>query len=142
MRPQLFRMASELQPNEEGMTEILQANDTLIRVLDYYKRIFNPDGEATEQSTDMPTTINQTAPTPISNETKPASPTGAQMLLDLTDLNFGTPTLPVTNGTSGGAGNITTATDLLSELNLLDIPSPSLVSFNSIIIPISYIIIF
>ena len=39
MQPNLFRMASELKPKEEGMGEILQANDSLIRVIDRYKKI-------------------------------------------------------------------------------------------------------
>ena len=39
MQPSLFRMASELKPKEEGMAEILQANDSLIRVMDRYKKI-------------------------------------------------------------------------------------------------------
>lgn len=44
MQPSLFRMASELKPKEEGMAEILQANDSLIRVMDRYKKIM---GEST-----------------------------------------------------------------------------------------------
>lgn len=39
MRPQLFKMAGELRQDEEGMTDILQINDSLIRVLDKYKRV-------------------------------------------------------------------------------------------------------
>ena len=39
MQPNLFRMASELKPKEEGIGEILQANDSLIRVIDRYKRV-------------------------------------------------------------------------------------------------------
>ena len=119
MRPQLFKMASELQPSEEGMTEILQTNDSLIRVLEYYKRVFGIEGA--EPPTDTPTTENQTMPTTTSDEIKPASPTGAQMLLDLTDLNFGTPTLPISNGTTSGVGDgsVAMATGLLNDLNLL-----------------------
>ena len=44
MQPSLFLMASELKPKEEGMAEILQANDSLIRVMDRYKKIM---GEST-----------------------------------------------------------------------------------------------
>ena len=39
MRPNMFRMASNLKPEEEGMDEILQTNDDLLRVMDTYKRV-------------------------------------------------------------------------------------------------------
>ena len=49
MQPNLFRMASELKPKEEGMGEILQANDSLIRVMDRYKKLMGePEGTGTE----------------------------------------------------------------------------------------------
>ena len=47
MRPTLFRMASELKQDEEGMAEILQTNETVIRVMDRYKSIF---GEPTPKT--------------------------------------------------------------------------------------------
>ena len=48
MRPNLFRMASELKQNEEGMSEILRLNDSLIRVMDHYKRVMGDDDAGTE----------------------------------------------------------------------------------------------
>ena len=41
LRPNLFRMASELKQNEEGMTDILQTNDSVLRVMDLYDAKFN-----------------------------------------------------------------------------------------------------
>ncbi len=124
MRPQLFKMASDLQPNEEGMTEILQTNDSLIRVLEHYKRTVKPGGA--EQSTSGTTPTTEATPTigatPPANK-KPGSPTGAELLLDLTDLNFGAPTLPMTNGTAtnigGGDSSVAMTTGLLGDINLL-----------------------
>lgn len=39
MRPNMLRMASSLKQEEEGMEEILQTNDDLLRVLDTYRRV-------------------------------------------------------------------------------------------------------
>ena len=39
MRPNMFRMASNLKPEDEGMDDILQTNDDLLRVMDTYKRV-------------------------------------------------------------------------------------------------------
>ena len=126
MRPQLFKMASELQQNEEGMAEILQTNESLLRVMDHYKRVIKGEkGGETSNSTQGEGSSNEASskdqlPAP---EKKPESPSGADLLLDLSDLNFGTPTLPVSNGTtpnpSGGSGSVGMATDLLNDLNLL-----------------------
>ena len=115
-------MASELQPNEEGMTEILQTNDSLIRVLEYYKRIIKPneEGAGHDQPTDTPQLPSASAFGAIggsSAEKKPDSPTGADLLLDLSDLNFGT---PISNGTTASSdGSVATATGFLGDLNIL-----------------------
>lgn len=137
MRPQLFKMASELQPNEEGMTEILQSNDALIRVLEYYKRIFKPDEvSGTEQTgTTVPTlppstttTTSATGGATAVTENPPRSPTGAELLLDLTDLNFNAPTLPsggndlsvMSNGLGAtGTSETTPTSGLMNDFSLL-----------------------
>ena len=41
----MFRMASNLKPEEEGMDDILQTNDDLLRVMDTYKRVVGVWGE-------------------------------------------------------------------------------------------------
>lgn len=102
MRPQLFRMASELQPSEEGMTEILQTNDALIRVLDHYQRTINGgDGKLESDAITNglpPSSSPQQETTPSNNATGgPAGDTTNDLLLDLADLNFGNPPTPPTS---------------------------------------------
>lgn len=113
MRPQLFRMASELQPNEEGMTDIIQTNDALIRVLDHYERVVGPKDEG-QGSKDTPATNasgqqSQNGGSSQSNQNGSSSGGGVKdggsggasdLLLDLADLNFGT-----TQPTGSGSGN-------------------------------------
>ena len=48
MRPNVFRMASNLKQEEEGMDEILQTNDDLLRVMDTFKRVVGMSGVAKE----------------------------------------------------------------------------------------------
>ena len=45
MRPNMFRMASNLKPEDEGMEEILRTNDDLLRVTDSYKRVMGTGGQ-------------------------------------------------------------------------------------------------
>ena len=40
----MFRMASNLKPEDEGMDDILQTNDDLLRVMDTYKRVVGVEG--------------------------------------------------------------------------------------------------
>ena len=40
----MFRMASNLKPEDEGMEDILQTNDDLLRVMDTYKRVVGTEG--------------------------------------------------------------------------------------------------
>ncbi|XP_019853542.1 PREDICTED: ADP-ribosylation factor-binding protein GGA1-like [Amphimedon queenslandica] len=129
MRPQLFRMASELQPNEEGMTEILKANDSLIRVLDSYEKKMGKkkegggEGEAKGAATggggELPSTFGDPVPS--------TSATGggdSSILLDLADLNFGNPPTPPAPVRSQG-----------NEVNLLDDVSLALPSLNAAPLP-------
>ena len=51
MRPNVFRMASNLKQEEEGMDEILQTNDDLLRVMDTFKRVVGMSGVAKEGAT-------------------------------------------------------------------------------------------
>jgi len=53
LRPNLFRMASELKQNEEGMTDILQTNDAVLRVMDLYETKFNKTTPTTNTSNGM-----------------------------------------------------------------------------------------
>ena len=102
MRPQLFRMASELQPNEEGMSDIIQANDALIRVLDHYERVVGPVNKD-QSSTDTPITntigqSNQNGSSDVSNAKDGGLGGANDLLLDLADLNFGS--VPPTAGSN------------------------------------------
>ena len=122
MRPQLFKMASELQPNEEGMSEILQANDSVIRVMAYYQRVMG---------TTSPTHKDEKPKEQTSTVSDKSQATGedteesiGDLLLDLSDLNFDTPVTPVTpvinNGPQTSIGVITpTTTGLLDNFSLL-----------------------
>ena len=101
MRPQLFRMASELQPSEEGMTEILQTNDSLIRVLDFYQRTVGNKKTKENKEKDKEAAISNGPQEQQSNTstTETAATEGAtnDLLLDLADLNFGNPPTPPTS---------------------------------------------
>lgn len=44
MRPNVLRMASSLKQEDDGMEDILQTNDDLLRVLDTYKRVVGGGG--------------------------------------------------------------------------------------------------
>ena len=122
MRPQLFRMASELQPNEEGMTDILKANDSLIRVLDAYeKKIGKKEGGGggggeTEKNGGMGMTatsgeglLGPSGATPAATGGGGGGGPDSSILLDLADLNFGNPPTPPAPIRSQG-----------NEVNLLD----------------------
>ena len=113
MRPQLFRMASELQQNEEGMTEILQANDALIRVLDLYKRTVGTTSSP-KPSQDEEKSSTQPSNDPV-NDTTTQSETN-DLLLDLADLNFGNPLTPATS--SQNTVNSGSGINLLDDLGL------------------------
>ena len=114
MRPTLFRMASELKQDEEGMAEILQTNETVIRVMDRYKAIF---GEPPPPSGSSSTSSSTTATT--SSSTSSATATGGSAT-----------TVTSSSGATGGEGATATAAskqdDILIDLLDLDLgPPPS-----------------
>ena len=110
MRPQLFRMASELQPNEDGMTEILKANDSLIRVLDSYeKKMGKKEGGESETKGAATGGGGSTSSDPVLPSTGGGGGDNS-ILLDLADLNFGNPPTPPAPVRSQGN----------NEVNLLD----------------------
>lgn len=147
MRPNLFRMASELKQNEEGMAEILQVNDSLIRVMDRYKKIMGEDDPETTASTsttatsttattsasDLVTTTQSPNASSMSTGAVASAAGGSDVLIDLADLNFGaTPPL------SQDAANTSTSSSLLDDLGLLNIsvpPQTTTPNFSSITIP-------
>ena len=122
MRPQLFKMASELQPNEEGMSEILQANDSVIRVMAYYQRVMGTTSPThkDEKPKEQTSTVNDKSQA-TGEDTEESI---GDLLLDLSDLNFDTPVTPViNNGPQTSIGVITpTTTGLLDNFSLLDVP--------------------
>lgn len=140
MRPNLFRMASELKQNEEGMSEILQTNDDLARVLDQYKRAFGDDkseeGASSATASETPTTNGASTSTSLvadsgavgamATDAKTTGATasdsnglGSDILIDLADLNF---------GSSGPGQNAATASStsgsLLDDLGQLGVLPP------------------
>ena len=142
MRPNLFRMASELKQNEEGMSEILRTNDSVLRVMDLYKsKLGDPskassdngtvekapqisNGAAKESSNVSSTKADSGDQLPSSSEATALVENGAtggggadDILIDLADLNFGSsPAATGDSGASGGGGSSTT--DLNSSLGL------------------------
>ena len=113
MRPTLFRMASELKPEEEGMTEILQTNETIIRVMDRYKSIFGepPSTDTSSSTTNTATSTTATAAGTVTTSSGGATASGGDatagggasskqddVLIDLLDLDLG--------GTSAAGGNL------------------------------------
>lgn len=125
MRPKLFRMASELKQNEEGMSEILRTNDSVLRVSDLYKSKM----ESFARSSGSEGAVGGASAIDTAKKIVPsgsASSTGGQgsseeegatsaqngaaggksdVLIDLADLNFDT--VPMTGsaeGAGGGAG--------------------------------------
>ena len=134
MRPKLFRMASELKENEEGMSDILRTNDSVLRVMDLYKNktsgfpplpSSNDGANSNEASKDTGSSSedNKKAARQSSSSTEPATATSAQngatggvsdVLIDLADLNFGT--TPV-SGAEGGAVDLNSSLGLSSLMD-------------------------
>ena len=135
MRPNLFRMASELKQDEEGMAEILQTNETVIRVMDRYKSIFGEPPPSTTASSSSTTTNGTPSSSTTSTATggsgtivtsssgaagnigegatAAAGGTGAtasskqdDVLIDLLDLDLGPPSSSVGGGGAAGGGNL------------------------------------
>ena len=136
MRPNLFRMASELKQDEEGMAEILQTNETVIRVLDRYKSIFGEPPPSTTVASSSTTTNGTPSSSTASTATGGSGTTvtsslgatgnigegataaagggaGAtaaskqdDVLIDLLDLDLGPPSSSVGGGGAVGGGNL------------------------------------
>ncbi|XP_064406419.1 ADP-ribosylation factor-binding protein GGA1-like [Halichondria panicea] len=129
MRPNLMRMASDLKNNEEGMADILAANEGLLRVTDTYKRIFESSDQAATNgmtetasgatSAPAPSTegVNSTASGGV-NSTSGAGDSGGDVLIDLAGLDFGPPPTPVI----GGATQDANLSSLIDDFGLLDLP--------------------
>lgn len=126
MRPTLFRMASELKQDEEGMAEILQTNETVTRVMDRYKAIFGepPSSTASPATTGTTATTSTTSAATGGSATTVTSSSGAaggegataaagataaskqdDVLIDLLDLDLGPPPSGGGGGAAGG-GNL------------------------------------
>ena len=131
LRPNLFRMASELKQNEQGMSEILQTNDSVLRSLDQYRKIFGEDIDTQDISTPPSSTSTETATTALTENAASAitmTTSGevnggggsSDVLIDLADLNFGPP--PVATPTAGqtvSTGNPSSMGSLLDDLGAL-----------------------
>ena len=123
-------MASELKNNEEGMAEILAANESLLRITDTYKHMFEEPAEtpgSTTNGTSTETTVNSSASavTLTTTSTTSAPPTASgggansissaagssDVLIDLADLDFGPPPSGYTGSSSGQDGNLSSFLD-------------------------------
>ena len=137
-------MASELKQDEEGMAEILQTNETVIRVMDRYKSIFGEpttNGTSTTSSTTTATTTTTASGTPSSGAVASGAEGGVaagggasaskqdDVLIDLLDLDLGPPATIVGGGANlssgsgtsvgGGSGSGTNLGSLLDDLGSL-----------------------
>ena len=119
----MFRMASNLKPEEEGMDDILQTNDDLLRVMDTYKRVVGEGGttSAAAQNGGRETQRSKEA----SEEAGAAGGVGlgvgggggggdASTLIDLADLDFGS--LPATSMAPITSSNADSLLDALGTL--------------------------
>ena len=105
MKPNLFRMANQITNTEEGMSEVLKTNDSLLRVLDKYVSIF---GEV------PPATSNDTSSTTVANST------GSTVPVAVEDTGTTPGSTPLTGTVDGGKGGVD---DLLIQLDDLDFSS-------------------
>ena len=111
-RPTIFKMASELKANEEGMSQILGVNDSLIRVIDFYQRTVGENGPADPSASSTAAAVS-TAPD-VSSTTEKVESSGnagdsgatasGDLLIELADLNFGNP--PAPTGLGSGLGDL------------------------------------
>ncbi len=121
-------MASDLKNNEEGMADILTANEGLLRVTDTYKLIF----ESSNDSTTNGTTVETPPPSMSASTTQEANSTpggevssaagggteGGDVLIDLAGLDFGPPPTPVIGGATQDPANLSS---LINDFGLLGI---------------------
>eukprot|EP00731_Ephydatia_muelleri_P029239 Em0020g883a len=119
-KTELFKMASEIKQNEEGMTEILQTNDDLIRVIDAYKKALGIETSPTTSSAVATGVVGAGTPAAqgeaaqTGGEATGTDPS-ADILIDLAGLNLGPS--PNTSGQSETEGNISDEL-LLAELGI------------------------
>lgn len=132
MRPNMLRMASSLKQEEEGMEEILQTNDDLLRVLDTYRRVVGmsevggTSGPQASGGTDRPEEAGAVGGGDggVGQGGGGGGGSGVEgnTLIDLADLDFGSIPAP-----SMGAVTPSTADSLLDALGTLG-TTPSLLS--------------
>ena len=131
----MFRLASNLKPEDEGMEDILQTNDDLLRVMDTYKRVVGVGGGGTSGGGEGHPTENGTqsggagaGKTEIDKPEESGAVGGgtglamegggggdASTLIDLADLDFGS--IPAPAGMPPVAPNTTDS--LLDALGTL-----------------------
>lgn len=97
----MFRMASNLKPEEGGMDEILQTNDDLLRVMDTYKRVVGVGEDGGGGGGDKPT---QNGGEPQKSEGTKEVPEEAGAA--------GGGTMPLGTGGGGDNGDVSTLIDL------------------------------
>ena len=140
----MFRLASTLKPEDDGMEEILQTNDDLLRVMDTYKRVVGVGGgesvgggggggNLVENGTQSGAGVGKTQAEKPEEAGAVGGGTGLAMggagggggggdastLIDLADLDFGT--IPTTGMT---AMTPNTADSLLDALGTLGKQAP------------------
>jgi hypothetical protein len=141
LRPKIFRMASELKENEGGMSDILQTNDSVLRVMDLYTaKIASlpplPSSEGAEGASsnstenaaskvDSATSGGDQVQSSSSEVTTAAQQNGtlgatgggsdSDVLIDLADLNFDP--VGTSDGASGGTSELNSSLGLGSLLD-------------------------
>lgn len=117
MRPNLFRLASDADEKDDGIADILQTNDALVKVMEDYKAKF---GDPKTSASDVPT----------AEEATPSS-SGPQKS-SLIDLGGGSPvkSAPTTNGTdqrppASRETAAESASAISNDLSLLDLNTSS-----------------
>lgn len=110
-------MASEIKQNEEGMSDILQTNDDLIRVIDAYKKTMGIETPPTTGALGLEAAATTATAGPAGVTTGEASdPSGSgDVLIDLAGLNLGPP--PSTSGQGDADGGLSDEL-LLAELGI------------------------
>lgn len=138
MRPKLFRIASELKADEEGMSEILRTNDSVLRVTDLYKSKMggSPRSPTSDGAVGGATSNINTASKNTSSDSKESGTQGqgsssvvaasdqngatggvSDILIDLADLNFGTTPTTGLEGVGGSGADLNSSLGLGSLLD-------------------------
>ncbi len=127
MRPNLFRMASELKQNEEGMADILRTNDTVLRVMDLYKSKMGEDNLPTSNldEEEAGRVASSSAALLAGSASSSGIPLGEMAVTNSSELEEENGTAGVGAGDNGGA---TGGGDILIDLGDLNFDTSPMMS--------------